>query len=98
MQTIQSYMTPLTNAVRNPSSLMSSTQQAAQSTASTAANTATSVANNPQSFLARLREMDTNALATVGIVTAEVIGFFTVGEMVGRLKLVGYHGDPHGDH
>ena len=28
-----------------------------------------------------------------GVIVAEVLGFFTVGEMLGRLKLVGYRGD-----
>ena len=28
-----------------------------------------------------------------GVIAAEVLGFFTVGEMLGRLKLVGYWGD-----
>lgn len=32
-------------------------------------------------------------MATVGVVGAEVLGFFTVGEMIGRMKLVGYKGD-----
>ena len=32
-------------------------------------------------------------MAFVGVVTAEVLGFFTVGEMIGRFKLVGYRGD-----
>ena len=32
-------------------------------------------------------------MAAVGVVGAEVLGFFTVGEMIGRLKLVGYRGD-----
>ncbi|KAL2107177.1 hypothetical protein VUR80DRAFT_5593 [Thermomyces stellatus] len=33
-------------------------------------------------------------LATAGVVFAECLGFFTVGEMIGRFKLVGYHGEP----
>ena len=36
--------------------------------------------------------MDGQQWASVGVVTAEVLGFFAVGEMVGRMKLVGYHG------
>ena len=32
-------------------------------------------------------------MATLGVIAAEVLGFFTVGEMIGRLKVVGYTGD-----
>lgn len=32
-------------------------------------------------------------LAAAGIVTAEVLGFFTVGEMIGKFKVVGYRGE-----
>ena len=91
MQTVQGYLTPLTNAVRNPSSLMSSAQGTAQSAAQTAAN-------NPQSFMTRVRSMDRDTLLGVGIVGAETLGFFCVGEMIGRLKIVGYrvgHGEHH---
>ncbi|KAI7311269.1 hypothetical protein KC315_g12372 [Hortaea werneckii] len=89
MQTVQSYMTPLQNALRNPSSLMSRTGSAAQGTAQQAVN-------SPESLLARIRNMDTATLTTVGVVAAETLGFFTVGEMIGRFKVVGYRGDPHG--
>lgn len=30
--------------------------------------------------------------AQIGVIVAELIGFFTVGEMVGRRKIVGYRG------
>jgi F-type H+-transporting ATPase subunit g len=40
--------------------------------------------------------MDSATLKQVGIVTAEVIGFFSVGEMLGRFKIVGYRSEaPH---
>jgi F-type H+-transporting ATPase subunit g len=34
----------------------------------------------------------TQALAG-GVLFAECLGFFTVGEMIGRFKLIGYHGE-----
>ena len=37
-------------------------------------------------------------LATAGVIAAECLGFFTVGEMIGRFKIVGYHGEPAGAH
>ena len=90
MQTVQSYLTPLTNAIRNPSSVASRTSNAAGSAADTAVN-------NPQSFLARVRDMDSATLLAAGIVTAETIGFFCVGEMIGRFKIIGYRGG-HSEH
>ena len=41
--------------------------------------------------------MDTQTLTSAGVVLAEVVGFFTVGEMIGRLKIVGYRGG-HAEH
>jgi F-type H+-transporting ATPase subunit g len=32
-------------------------------------------------------------LAVIGVVAAELLGFFTIGEMVGRMKIVGYRGE-----
>ena len=87
MQTIQSYFAPLRNAVSNPSSIMNST---GQSIGRSAEQTAQTAVNNPQSFMTRLRNFDSATLTTVGVVTAETIGFFSVGEMLGRFKIVGY--------
>ncbi|MCJ1418574.1 hypothetical protein MMC32_004922 [Xylographa parallela] len=77
----QSYLNPILHAVRNPSSLMSGTPS--------------SSAFTPEAILSRIRNMDRTQLVSAGVLTAEVLGFFTVGEMVGRLKLVGYNGDVH---
>jgi F-type H+-transporting ATPase subunit g len=90
MQTVQGYLQPLRNAISNPSSLMSRTAGAAESATETAAN-------NPQTLINRVRSMDSATLASAGIVAAETIGFFCVGEMIGRLKIVGYRGG-HSEH
>ncbi len=90
MQTVQSYLTPVTNAVRNPSSL-------APRTASVAERSAETAVNNPQSFLERLRSFDSATMITAGVIGAETIGFFTIGEMIGRLKIIGYRGG-HSEH
>lgn len=87
MQAIQTYLTPVTNALRNPQSLMSGAQGTAQS-----------AANNPRTYLQRLRSMETETLMTTGIVTAETIGFFCIGEMIGRFKIVGYRGGKNEHH
>ncbi|KAK3710435.1 ATP synthase subunit G atp20 [Vermiconidia calcicola] len=91
MQTIQSYLTPLQNAVRNPSSITSRTVGAAENTAETAIN-------NPQRFMESVRNMDSTALLTAGVVAAEAVGFFCVGEMIGRLKIVGYRAEQQEHH
>jgi F-type H+-transporting ATPase subunit g len=81
----QSYFQPLINAMRNPRTIMSS--------ASSAAGTAT-----PEGILSNIRNLDRKQLASIGIVFAEVLGFFTVGTMIGRMKVVGYHGEVHHEH
>jgi F-type H+-transporting ATPase subunit g len=44
-----------------------------------------------------VRSMDSATLVSASIVAAETIGFFCVGEMIGRLKIVGYRGG-HSEH
>jgi len=54
---------------------------------------------NPQSWLSQVRNLSTAQLIGAGVVAAEVLGFFTVGEIVGRFKLIGYRtSKPHGEH
>ncbi|KAL2006815.1 hypothetical protein VTN00DRAFT_9483 [Thermoascus crustaceus] len=53
---------------------------------------------NPQEFVARLCKADKKTLAFYGVTAAEVLGFFTVGEMIGRRKIVGYRGAPEHAH
>ena len=36
--------------------------------------------------------MNSQDAVSVGVVAAELIGFFTIGEMLGKLKVVGYSG------
>lgn len=42
--------------------------------------------------------MSTAEYTSAGIVAAEVVGFFTVGEMIGRMKLVGYRSSAQAHH
>ncbi|TKA70359.1 hypothetical protein B0A55_08507 [Friedmanniomyces simplex] len=94
MQTIQSYFTPLQNAIRNPSALMNQTQ----SQANQAAGQASKAVENPEALMTRLRNFDSGALASVGVIAAEVLGFFTVGEMLGRFKIIGYRSEQGAHH
>ncbi len=48
---------------------------------------------SPEGILNRMRNLSNQQLVSAGVVTAEVLGFFTVGEMIGRFKVVGYRGD-----
>jgi len=95
MQTVQTYLQPVQNALRNPSSLVN---QSVQRAGSAVENTAQQAVQQPESFLTQLRNMDSGAMITVGVVAAEAIGFFSIGEMIGRFKIIGYRGDVHGEH
>ncbi|KAK7751210.1 ATP synthase subunit G atp20 [Diatrype stigma] len=58
----------------------------------TASKTASKVAQQPGSLLQQARSINRAQLVAGGVVAAECLGFFTVGEMIGRFKIVGYHG------
>ncbi|EXJ62232.1 hypothetical protein A1O7_02665 [Cladophialophora yegresii CBS 114405] len=85
MAQFQSYFQPVMNVLRNPRSITSSASSMTSSI-------------NPDAVLSSIRNVNRKQLTTAGIIFAEVLGFFTVGEMLGRLKIVGYHGEPHHDH
>ncbi|OAA61540.1 ATP synthase subunit g [Cordyceps fumosorosea ARSEF 2679] len=53
---------------------------------------------SPQSIIQQVRGLGAAQLVAGGVVLAECLGFFTVGEMVGRFKLVGYHGEVAAHH
>jgi F-type H+-transporting ATPase subunit g len=83
---MQTYMQPVLNAARNPVSLFNRVASEAQQT-------------TPQNLLAQVRGMSSAQWASVGVVAAEVIGFFSIGEIIGRFKLVGYRAKEHsGEH
>ena len=44
-------------------------------------------------MMARIRNADRQQMMDAGVVGAELLGFFTVGQMIGRMKIVGYHSD-----
>jgi len=76
----QKYSHSAINAIRNPSKAFN---QNANNTSTT----------SPETLLGRIRKMSNQQMAAIGVIGAEVVGFFTVGEMIGRLKLVGYRGN-----
>lgn len=82
---MQQYVQPAINALRQPASLLNRISSEASNT-------------TPQNVLAQLRGMSNAQWASIGIVAAEVIGFFSVGEIIGRFKLVGYRAKEHAEH
>jgi F-type H+-transporting ATPase subunit g len=83
MQTIQGYLQPAINAAKNPASLFNRA-------ASEANSAAQKVSQDPAQVLNQVRNMSQAQWLSIGVVAAEVIGFFSVGEIIGRFKLVGY--------
>ncbi|CAK7242608.1 MAG: ATP synthase subunit G atp20 [Sporothrix thermara] len=47
---------------------------------------------NSIAFVKSARSLTPTQLAAGGVLAAELLGFFTVGEIIGRWKLIGYHG------
>lgn len=79
MATVQSYMQQLRHTMRNPQSLIRATSQLGLLDFSTMMN--------------RIRSVDRKQMIDVSVIGAELLGFFTVGQMIGRMKIVGYHSD-----
>lgn len=69
---------------------MATFQQYGQNVLNGLKNPSAATPSNPFQAISKLRNMDTQQLATAGVVVAEVIGFFTIGEMLGRFKIIGY--------
>ena len=89
LSTIQSYYQPLVNSLRNPSALLNQASSQVSSVART---------YSPEAILSSVRNVNRQQMVTVGVVGAEIIGFFTVGTMIGRMKIVGYRGEPEHHH
>ena len=81
--TFQSYFSNLWKQVQNPSTLFQSAQKTAAPSGS---------------VLQRILTINRTQALAGGVLFAECLGFFTVGEMIGRFKLIGYHGEVGGAH
>jgi F-type H+-transporting ATPase subunit g len=75
VEVFQSYLNGYLQFLRNPSSMLS------------AVSSTSFQAMNP---LRVLRSFSYQQLAAAGVILAEVIGFFTVGEIIGKFKIIGY--------
>ncbi|CVK84461.1 f-type H+-transporting ATPase subunit G [Fusarium sp. NRRL 25303] len=56
------------------------------------------IIQSSQNAIQQVRNIGPAQLAAGGVVAAEVLGFFTVGEIIGRFKLVGYRGEASSHH
>lgn len=52
----------------------------------------------PTSVISRMSNISTQQMASVGVVAAEILGFFTLGEMIGKWKIVGYRSSAPAHH
>ncbi|KAF2090934.1 hypothetical protein K490DRAFT_62266 [Saccharata proteae CBS 121410] len=84
-QAFMNYMQPLINAVKNPSAAFSQTS----------VSTSTF---QPTNVLSNVRNMSQAQVLSAGVVAAEVIGFFSVGEIIGRMKITGYRSSAPAHH
>lgn len=53
---------------------------------------------NPADLQNRIRSLSAAQVAGGAVVGAEILGFFTIGEIIGRMKLVGYRGPAPAEH
>jgi F-type H+-transporting ATPase subunit g len=75
VEVFQSYFNSYLQFLRNPSSILSSASSGGLQSI------------NPLRYI---RTVSNQQLASAGVILAEVIGFFTVGEIIGKFKVIGY--------
>lgn len=83
--TFQSYFQNALKSLRNPGSLLQSFSKSVP-------------AATPEGVIGSIRNINTAQVASGAVVFAEVLGFFTIGEIIGRWKLVGYRGEVAHEH
>lgn len=77
------------NVIRNPRSITSAAQSASNAAGNAASNA------TPEAAMSSIRSVSGEQVGGIAIAAAQILGFFTVGTMIGRLKLIGYHGEVH---
>lgn len=92
MSTFQTYFQRALRQLDNPGFIRRQVESKAAQAAEKAA------ADQGPSLVQLARNIDRAQLVKGGVVVAEVLGFFTVGEMIGRMKIIGYHGDTGAHH
>lgn len=56
------------------------------------------ILKSSQNLIQQARNIGATQIAAGGVVAAELLGFFTVGEIIGRFKLIGYRGEVSSHH
>lgn len=82
MSHLQAYYQPILSGLRNPNTAFANTHGIF----------------HPVEWLERMRNMNSKDFVAVGVVAAEVLGFWTVGEMIGKMKVVGYTSETAAHH
>ncbi|KAF7846021.1 hypothetical protein BT93_L5570 [Corymbia citriodora subsp. variegata] len=77
---------------------MASFQSYGQRVMNAARNPLAQGPSDPSQAVSSVLRMDSKQLAVAGVVAAEVIGFFTVGECIGRMKFIGYRSSAPAHH
>ncbi|KAI1378782.1 GroES-like protein [Hypoxylon crocopeplum] len=83
LTTFQSFWQNVWTSVRHPTALL---------------QTASKIAQQPSSIIQYARSISRAQILAGGVLAAECVGFFTVGEMIGRFKIIGYHGGSPAHH
>ncbi|KAL7620264.1 ATP synthase subunit G atp20 [Parahypoxylon ruwenzoriense] len=86
LSTFQAYFQSAWKSLQNPGLRNSLVQTASKAT------------EQPTTLIQRVRNLSPAQLATAGVLAAECLGFFTVGEMIGRFKIIGYYGSSGAAH
>ncbi|MCJ1309635.1 hypothetical protein MMC25_003295 [Agyrium rufum] len=82
----RTYADPIVSRLRDPRKIFSTMTETAGNTANNAASM------SPETMLSRIRNLDGKKMVGGAVIVAEVLGFFTIGEIIGRRKIVGYRG------
>ena len=90
-------LTRTPSSLRRSLSTLQTTFQTAYKTAARVAAQEDSVifetmAKENRKLLQQTRNLNRAQLVAAGVLLAECLGFFTVGEIIGRFKIIGYHG------
>ncbi|KAI1774615.1 mitochondrial ATP synthase g subunit-domain-containing protein [Hypoxylon cercidicola] len=86
LTTFQSYYQNILKSVQNPTARNALLQSVSK------------VVQSPATLIQQAQNISRAQLVAGGVLAAECIGFFTVGEMIGRFKVIGYRGDKHAAH
>ncbi|PUU75877.1 mitochondrial ATP synthase g subunit-domain-containing protein [Tuber borchii] len=78
VETFQKTFSPILNMLKHPRALIDSAWA--------------SPTLQPTYILTQLRQLTSKEYAQFSVLGAEVIGFYTIGKMIGRRKIVGYRG------